>query len=108
VVAEDLRLRDSLLQCREELERHFSPREGFGAIRSLNVLDGLRITFAEGDVAHFRPSGNAPQLRLYTASDTLDRAEQILARGLAEPDGILRRMERALDDGSDDCSRGRE
>jgi phosphomannomutase len=32
--------------------------------------DGLRLSFDSGDVVHLRPSGNAPELRVYTESDT--------------------------------------
>lgn len=31
--------------------------------------DGLRITFANSDIIHLRPSGNAPELRIYVESD---------------------------------------
>jgi phosphomannomutase len=43
-----------------------------------------------------RPSGNAPQLRIYANSDSQARADQIVELGLREPDGILRRMQRAF------------
>jgi phosphomannomutase len=43
-----------------------------------------------------RPSGNAPQLRLYAISDFQARAEEIRELALREPDGILRRLERAF------------
>ncbi|PID39764.1 MAG: mannose-6-phosphate isomerase, class I [Deltaproteobacteria bacterium] len=75
---------------RQGLARHFSPERGFGALRSIDRLDGLRLRFDNGDVAHVRPSGNAPQLRIYAVADSPERAEAIVAMGLAEPDGILR------------------
>ena len=78
------------------LARFFTPALGFGAIVRINVLDGVRVSFDNGDVAHIRPSGNAPQLRIYSNSDTQERADQIVALALREPDGILRRMERAF------------
>jgi phosphomannomutase len=68
---------------------------GFGAIAQLDCTDGLRITFASGEVAHLRPSGNADELRIYAVADTQERADEIAAMGVAEPDGILRSMERA-------------
>ena len=37
----------------------------FGPVASLDETDGLRITFASGEIAHLRPSGNAPELRCY-------------------------------------------
>jgi len=44
---------------------------------ALDVTDGVRITFATDDVVHIRPSGNAPELRCYTESDTAIKAEQL-------------------------------
>lgn len=88
-------LLEELRSCREELRHYMGASEGFGPITRLELLDGLRITFEGGEVAHLRPSGNAPQLRLYVLSDSASRSEEILSRGLAEPAGILRRMERA-------------
>ncbi len=49
----------------------------FGEITEINTLDGLRITFASGDIIHFRPSGNAPEFRCYSESDTMHRAQLI-------------------------------
>jgi phosphomannomutase len=66
----------------------------FGPVSRLNYVDGVRITFASGEVAHLRPSGNADEFRLYAAADTLARCEEIVQLGVAEPDGILRRLER--------------
>jgi phosphomannomutase len=78
------------------LTRFFTPALGFDDIVRINVLDGIRVYFRNGDVAHIRPSGNAPQLRLYANSDSQARADQIVELGLREPDGILRQMERAF------------
>ncbi len=41
-------------------------------------------------------SNNAPQLRIYSNSDSQARADRIVELGLEEPDGILRRMEKAF------------
>jgi phosphomannomutase len=40
-----------------------------------NQMDGLRLTFANGDIVHLRPSGNAPELRCYTEAATEARAK---------------------------------
>jgi phosphomannomutase len=53
-------------------EEIFSPR--FGPVDSLDFTDGARITFESADVVHFRPSGNAPEFRVYTESATEQRA----------------------------------
>jgi phosphomannomutase len=78
------------------LARLFSAAFGFDEIVRINVLDGVRIYFRNGDVAHVRPSGNAPQLRIYSNSDSQARADEIVELGLREPDGILRLMEKAF------------
>lgn len=82
--------------CVAALKRFFTPALGFDDLARINVLDGVRIYFRNGDIAHIRPSGNAPQLRIYANSDTQVRADQIVQLALREPDGILRQLQRAL------------
>ncbi len=48
-----------------------------GELVSVDTTDGLRVTFASGDIVHLRPSGNAPELRCYAEADTSDRAQQL-------------------------------
>jgi phosphomannomutase len=74
------------------LARVFVPALGFDDIVRINVVDGVRVTFKSGDVAHVRPSGNAPQLRIYANSNSQARADRIVADALREPDGILRTL----------------
>lgn len=81
---------------RRELENYFTQDLGFGKVAHLNYTDGVRITFSNGDVAHFRPSGNADEFRIYALADSEARADAIVRTGVAEPDGILRKMEKAL------------
>jgi phosphomannomutase len=45
-----------------------------GAMLATNQTDGLRASFANGDIVHLRPSGNAPELRCYAEADTAERA----------------------------------
>ncbi|HWH80283.1 MAG TPA: hypothetical protein VNT76_23045 [Candidatus Binatus sp.] len=82
-------------QSRTMLTQVFTMALGFDAIARINVLDGVRVYFHNGDVAHVRPSGNAPQLRIYANSGSQSRADQIVEFGLREPDGILRQLEHA-------------
>jgi phosphomannomutase len=84
----------ALGDIRARLARVFTPEAGFGPIERLNYTDGVRITFAGGDVVHFRPSGNADEFRIYAYADTEERAAAIVQAGIAEPGGILRTMER--------------
>ena len=48
-----------------------------GTVRHLDATDGLRATFANEEVIHLRPSGNAPELRCYTEALSAQRAAQI-------------------------------
>ena len=61
-----------------------------GEIAALSELDGLRYELAGGDVIHYRPSGNAPELRCYTEAATAARAEDLLAWGLRAAEAIVR------------------
>jgi phosphomannomutase len=67
-----------------------------GPIATLDLTDGLRVRLDNGDVVHLRPSGNADEFRIYAVADTQERADAIAEAGVAEPDGILRRIERAV------------
>jgi phosphomannomutase len=83
-------------RCKATLMRFFTPALGFDDIVRINVLDGVRVYFRNGDIAHIRPSGNAPQLRIYAVSDSQARADNIVECAVREPDGILRQLEGAL------------
>jgi phosphomannomutase len=50
---------------------------------STDETDGLRITLDNGEIVHFRPSGNAPELRCYAEATSPGRAAQLVALGLA-------------------------
>ena len=55
-----------------------------GPVAQLNRTDGLRITFANAEVIHLRPSGNAPEFRCYAEAATDERAREITALALAK------------------------
>ena len=87
VTAEGAQQRLELIKGR--LEKYFSEEEGFSGIKSINFVDGIRITFINNDVAHLRPSGNAPEFRMYATADTQGRADEIVAmRGKIVPEII--------------------
>jgi phosphomannomutase len=44
---------------------------------SIDTTDGVRVTLEDGDVVHLRPSGNAPELRCYTESDSVESAQKL-------------------------------
>ena len=54
------------------------------AERRLDLTDGLRLHLAGGGVLHIRPSGNAPELRIYVEGTDAAATEDLLARTLAE------------------------
>jgi phosphomannomutase len=49
---------------------------------STDLTDGLRVTCASGRVLHLRPSGNAPEFRVYVEAEARDIAADLLARAL--------------------------
>lgn len=49
---------------------------------AVDRTDGLRVTLADGRIVHLRPSGNAPELRLYVEADSMQAAREVLATGL--------------------------
>lgn len=52
-----------------------------------DLTDGLRITLTDGRVVHIRPSGNAPELRIYVEAEAPQAAADLLAaarRAVAE------------------------
>ena len=91
----DERLAKELARIRGRLEGFFTIRDGFGPVAWTNWLDGVRVGFANGDVAHVRPSGNAPELRIYVLAGSPERADAIVARAVAD-NGIIRTIEAAL------------
>jgi len=68
-----------------EIEAAFGDR--FGRVEATDETDGLRITFAGGDVVHLRPSGNAPEFRCYNEADSEGRAEEMNRTCLELMDG---------------------
>ncbi|MGR3465052.1 phosphomannomutase [Limimaricola sp.] len=55
----------------------------------IDETDGLRVCFADDTVVHLRPSGNAPECRLYTEADSAKRAQDLLARHLERLAALL-------------------
>lgn len=53
-----------------------------GKVSRTDETDGLRILFDNGEIVHFRPSGNAPELRCYAEAGTPQRAAELVALGL--------------------------
>lgn len=60
-----------------------------GTLEAIDTTDGLRMSFAGARVVHFRPSGNAPELRCYTEAATEAEAEALNRAALALVTGTL-------------------
>jgi len=54
-----------------------------GTVESVDTTDGVRTTFASGEIVHLRPSGNAPELRCYVEADDIERAQHLCQQVLA-------------------------
>jgi phosphomannomutase len=61
-----------------------------GEVAAIGNLDGVRATLRSGDVVHFRASGNAPEMRCYTEAATPERADALLAWGVAAAERAVR------------------
>lgn len=68
------KLLDQLLNDSATRQRLFPQKDN---ISSIDTTDGVRLTFSDGDIAHLRPSGNAPELRCYAESDSYDAAKRL-------------------------------
>lgn len=61
-----------------------------GEVESVSTIDGPRFALVSGDTVHYRPSGNAPELRCYVEGVTPERAKELLAWGLAAASAVVR------------------
>ncbi len=73
-------------RLRQDAAGYFAPQ---GTIGGTSTIDGLRYVLISGDVVHYRPSGNAPELRCYTEASTAARADELLTWGLASAKAIV-------------------
>lgn len=58
-------------------------------IERLDETDGLRIYLGNQGIVHLRPSGNAPELRCYAETATIERSKQIVENALTYAQRIL-------------------
>jgi phosphomannomutase len=65
----------------ENLARFLTP---IGEAAETSDIDGLRVTLKDGRIIHFRPSGNAPEMRCYVEAKTEEDAAALLEAGLTE------------------------
>jgi len=89
-------LAEAFRRIQTELESFFTEELGFDSLIKINTIDGVRVYFKNGDIAHIRPSGNAPQLRIYAVANSQERADSIAQWGTSEPDGLLISLQRLV------------
>ncbi|EPE97316.1 phosphomannomutase [Rhizobium grahamii] len=56
--------------------------EPIGKVDSVSDIDGLRVTLKDRRIIHFRPSGNAPEMRCYVEAEGEAAAAALLGAGL--------------------------
>ncbi|WP_349294667.1 phosphomannomutase (plasmid) [Thioclava sp. 'Guangxiensis'] len=60
-----------------------------GAIDTVDLTDGLRVNFVSGEVVHLRPSGNAPEFRVYAQAADPAQAQSLVMQ-------IMQRVDHAI------------
>jgi phosphomannomutase len=70
---------EHLRSSRTNLESFLEP---VGMVKDTSDIDGLRVTLTDGSTIHFRPSGNAPEMRCYVEAADADKADELLSNGL--------------------------
>lgn len=60
-------------------------------LEKVDRTDGVRLLLAGGDTLHYRPSGNAPELRCYAEAATESQAASLLDWGLNKARTIIAR-----------------
>ncbi|MBB2820016.1 UNVERIFIED_ORG: phosphomannomutase [Rhizobium esperanzae] len=73
---------------RRNLESFVAP---LGKVSGISQLDGLRLTLDDGRIVHFRPSGNAPEMRCYVEAGSAEETAEVLETAM----GLLREFELA-------------
>lgn len=54
----------------------FSP---YGVVLDTNLIDGLRCELGDGSIIHLRPSGNAPEFRIYAQASSQNQANSLVS-----------------------------
>ena len=48
-------------------------------LATIDTTDGMRFTFQDDSIVHLRPSGNAPELRIYVETSSQNASDQLLS-----------------------------
>lgn len=91
-----LKLLSSYESVSKVIKENFTIKLGFGKYKATDITDGVRLSFANGDIIHIRPSGNAPQLRVYALANSQDRADKIVQQAISE-NGLIEKLSVKID-----------
>ncbi len=80
-------LLDRLISSGAERDAFFASA---GPIASTDLTDGLRVNFEDGCVVHLRPSGNAPEFRIYAQAASPHRAAALAAEFFGHVADVLK------------------
>ncbi|AKI02715.1 phosphomannomutase [Hoeflea sp. IMCC20628] len=65
-----------------ELSEDAAVRDSFfepiGPVSTVDLTDGFRVTLQNGAIVHLRPSGNAPEMRIYSEAATEAEARKLI------------------------------
>ncbi|MGB5420556.1 MAG: phosphomannomutase [Desulfobacterales bacterium] len=73
---------DRFIEDKERIESVFG--DFCGELNSIDRTDGIRMTFANQEVIHLRPSGNAPEFRCYNEAESVTRAMELNTKCMAK------------------------
>lgn len=82
VAADNARLFLRQLEASEDFRTELDSR--IAAPVEISTLDGVRMSFANGDTVHFRQSGNAPEMRIYVETGSQANTEKLLGELIAK------------------------
>ena len=54
--------------------------ETIGRPLTVDLTDGLRVSLENGCIVHLRPSGNAPEMRIYSEAESEGPARDLIVR----------------------------
>jgi mannose-6-phosphate isomerase class I len=77
---------------RARISHSFGTGDGYADVEWVDWRDGVRVGFEGGDIVHLRPSGNAPEMRVYVVTGSVERTAVIVA-GARAAGGMVRRLE---------------
>jgi phosphomannomutase len=97
-------LRQELRRKQMALQTAFSSILGGAEVVWINYCDGCRFSTTQGEILHLRPSGNAPEQRVYAVADSPDRAEEMVQAAIGTG-GVIEQLRGSFENES---SVGRE